>query len=272
MFISLLIANYNNEKYLDTCLKSVQKQTLSTKYFEAIIVDDCSTDKSVAIIKKYPFVKLIKLNKNIGLSGVRGKLIAASSKKATHIFFLDGDDFLDSHCLAELVKTTKENPNKIASCGTLKNNKLKSISRGGRISIINVTQHSKLWPKENLVNIKWPARLKNEDDYALPWALGKSEFIVNKKAIYHHRVVPNSLSTIKDQKNAKRLVDLALKNWPLDERNLALLHHYSSMEGAGRYFKKQCRNLKIKRPNFWKKWKWLGFKRSFVDIWTDWLF
>lgn len=272
MFISVLIANYNNEKYLDECLTSVEKQTLNKDKFEVIVVDDKSTDKSIEVISKYEFVKLIPLEKNIGLSAVRGELIKASSKKATHIFFLDADDSIHEQCLEELVDTTLKFPNNIAACGTLRNGKLKSTSRGGRISIINTTQHSKLWPKKNLVDIQWPSRLKNEDDYALPWAIGDKKFVINKKAIYYHRVVPGSLSTIKNKDNAIRTVDLALANWPINDRNLALLHHSVTMEGAGKYFKKQCKEKGLKRPNFFKKCKFIGFKRTFADFWTDILF
>ena len=95
---------------------------------------------------------------------------------------------------------------------------------------------------------------------------------LRKKAIYHHRVVEGSISTIKDKKNAERMVDLAIKNWPINNRNLSLLHHSVSMEGAAKYFKRQCKDKHIKRPNFYKKIKYIGFKRTFTDFWTDILF
>ncbi len=49
--VSVVVANYNGEKYLSTCLRSV----LKTKYpkFEVLVCDDGSDDRSVEIIKKF---------------------------------------------------------------------------------------------------------------------------------------------------------------------------------------------------------------------------
>ena len=60
-FISILITNFNKEKFLNNSLKSVLNQTFSN--YEIIIFDDASTDNSVEIIKRYKKVKLI-LNKS----------------------------------------------------------------------------------------------------------------------------------------------------------------------------------------------------------------
>ena len=49
--ISVIIPIYNTEKYLERCLDSVCNQTLSD--IEIICVNDCSTDSSLEILKKY---------------------------------------------------------------------------------------------------------------------------------------------------------------------------------------------------------------------------
>lgn len=56
--ISVVIPAYNEEKFLDKCLVSLMKQDLDKKYFEVIIVDNASTDKTSEVAQKYPF-KLI---------------------------------------------------------------------------------------------------------------------------------------------------------------------------------------------------------------------
>lgn len=48
--ISIIIPNYNKEKYIEKCVDSVLKQSYMPK--EIIIVDDCSTDNSRRTIEK----------------------------------------------------------------------------------------------------------------------------------------------------------------------------------------------------------------------------
>ena len=51
MKISIVTASYNYEKYIKETIHSILNQTY--KDWEMIIVDDCSTDNSVDIIKSY---------------------------------------------------------------------------------------------------------------------------------------------------------------------------------------------------------------------------
>ncbi len=55
--VSILITNYNKEKYLKQNLKSCLKQSYKNK--EIIFFDDCSEDKSLLLIKKFKKIKLI---------------------------------------------------------------------------------------------------------------------------------------------------------------------------------------------------------------------
>ena len=59
---SILMANYNKAAYVGEAIESVLEQSWSK--WELIIVDDCSTDDSVEIIKKYLSDRRIKLFKN----------------------------------------------------------------------------------------------------------------------------------------------------------------------------------------------------------------
>ena len=49
--VSVIIPMYNAEKFIGACLESLFKQTF--KDFEIIVVDDCSTDNSVAVVENY---------------------------------------------------------------------------------------------------------------------------------------------------------------------------------------------------------------------------
>ena len=59
--ISVLITNYNKASYLSRSINSLLKQNY--KNFEIILYDDCSTDTSLEIIKKFKKIKVIRNKK-----------------------------------------------------------------------------------------------------------------------------------------------------------------------------------------------------------------
>ena len=66
--ISIIMSVYNEEIYLKEALQSIFNQTIED--YELIIVDDCSTDRTVEIIKSFndPRIKLIINETNMGLT------------------------------------------------------------------------------------------------------------------------------------------------------------------------------------------------------------
>lgn len=87
---SIIIPNYNEERYIKRCLESIFNQTIDKSNYEVIVIDDGSNDKSVAIIKQYN-VKLLNSNR-LGAGGARNKGMNIASGK--YIILLDGDDYL----------------------------------------------------------------------------------------------------------------------------------------------------------------------------------
>jgi glycosyltransferase involved in cell wall biosynthesis len=87
---SVIIPLYNKEKYVENAINSILNQTFTN--FEIIIVNDCSTDKSVEIAQKFisDKVSIIHNEKNKGLSAARNTGI--KNAKATYITYLDADD------------------------------------------------------------------------------------------------------------------------------------------------------------------------------------
>ena len=59
--ISVVIAARNEESNIARLLSSIDKQSYSKELFEVIVVDDHSEDKTAAVVKGFPFVKLIQL-------------------------------------------------------------------------------------------------------------------------------------------------------------------------------------------------------------------
>ena len=61
MKTSVVIANFNNEKYIEQCIKSLKSQTY--KDLEIIFFDDNSSDNSLDKIKKFSNIKVIENKK-----------------------------------------------------------------------------------------------------------------------------------------------------------------------------------------------------------------
>ena len=98
---SVIIPNYNSEKYIEKCIKSVLEQTY--KNFEIIVCDDISTDKSVDIIKKLLRKKdtlIVNTTKRLS-GGTRNECIKHA--KGDYIVCIDCDDWLiDNQVLQNL--------------------------------------------------------------------------------------------------------------------------------------------------------------------------
>jgi glycosyltransferase involved in cell wall biosynthesis len=102
--ITAVIINYNYANYILDCLNSVASQT--SPYTLIIIIDDCSSDDSLSIIKKFikshhhPKIELITNKKNLG----QGGSIARSLKriKTPYVHFIDSDDFLELNVISEV--------------------------------------------------------------------------------------------------------------------------------------------------------------------------
>lgn len=96
--ISVIIPVYNVEKYLSRCLDSLKKQTFPN--WEAVCVDDGSTDGSGAVLDSYAAedarLKVIH-QKNGGLSVARNNGLSAANGR--YVYFLDSDDFMHPQLL-----------------------------------------------------------------------------------------------------------------------------------------------------------------------------
>lgn len=89
--ISIIVPTYNVEKYIRTCIESILAQTY--RNIEVIIVNDGSTDQSLAVISdlicSHHNIKVIN-QKNQGLSVARNTGIDVATGK--YITFVDADD------------------------------------------------------------------------------------------------------------------------------------------------------------------------------------
>lgn len=107
--VSIISPTYNDENTIEETIKSVLNQ--SYKNWEMLIVDDCSTDKTPDIVKKYQEkdkrIKLYRLDKNSGASVARNKAIEEA--KGKYIAFLDCDDIWFNKKLEKQINYMEKN-------------------------------------------------------------------------------------------------------------------------------------------------------------------
>lgn len=89
-FITVVIPLYNKANFIENTLQSVFNQSFQD--FEIVIVEDCSTDNSLAVVSKIKSnkIRLIKHEKNKGLSASRNT--GVKNANSNYIAFLDADD------------------------------------------------------------------------------------------------------------------------------------------------------------------------------------
>ncbi|MCA0174369.1 bifunctional glycosyltransferase family 2 protein/CDP-glycerol:glycerophosphate glycerophosphotransferase [Bacillus sp. RAR_GA_16] len=101
--ISVIIPVNNTEQYLESCIESLLAQTYQN--WEAILINDGSSDDSRAIIQSYEQedarIKLIDLKVNKGVGHARN--IGLDVATGEFIYFLDSDDTLDQYALGLLI-------------------------------------------------------------------------------------------------------------------------------------------------------------------------
>lgn len=107
-YISIIIPNYNGAATIGKCLEAVYSSRY--KNFEVIVVDDCSKDDSVEIIKRFP-CRLIQLDKHSGASKARN--IGAKNSSGEILFFIDADCLLQEDTLTLINRVFSENKNRI---------------------------------------------------------------------------------------------------------------------------------------------------------------
>lgn len=109
-FFSIIIPLFNAEPYIAKCLQSCLDQTFAN--LEVIIIDDCSSDQSVEIAKRYasqdPRLKLFYNPKNLGTFHAR--LEGIKKAKGEYCLFLDSDDFLAPHACEKIAQILVQSP------------------------------------------------------------------------------------------------------------------------------------------------------------------
>ncbi|WP_026491149.1 glycosyltransferase family 2 protein [Butyrivibrio sp. XPD2002] len=105
--VSIIMPSYNTEQYISDSIKSIQAQIYEN--WELLIVDDCSTDNTVEVIKSFnePRIRLFYNEKNSGAAISRN--YALREARGKWIAFLDSDDTWGPEKLLKQIKFMKDN-------------------------------------------------------------------------------------------------------------------------------------------------------------------
>lgn len=103
--VSVIIPVFNEEKNISTCLESLQNQTYQK--IEIIVVNDCSTDRTIDVVKKIKNTSGLNI-KTVNMDRHKERGIArntgAAYSKGSYLLFIDADMKLDKNVVKECVE------------------------------------------------------------------------------------------------------------------------------------------------------------------------
>ena len=106
--ISVIMPMYNVEKYVGLSIQTLLDQTFGD--FEAILIDDCSTDRTLEIAKSFddPRIRIIENEKNLGYPG-SARNVGLEHAVGEFVYFMDNDDILMPNCLETFINAIGDN-------------------------------------------------------------------------------------------------------------------------------------------------------------------
>lgn len=106
--VSVVVAAYNVERYIEKCIKSLMGQTY--RNLEILLIDDGATDKSREICDQYAKIdsRIRVIHKdNGGLSDVRNMGLAQAA--GVYLMYVDGDDYVSENYVETAVSCAEKN-------------------------------------------------------------------------------------------------------------------------------------------------------------------
>lgn len=178
--VSVIIPVYNVEDYIEPCLASVLNQ--SHRDIECILIDDCSTDRSVEIAERFiqnhpkkDRVKWIRQQQNQGQSVARNRGVEVASGE--YIFFVDSDDTISENCLITHLQYLEKSHAEV-TIGSIK-----EVGENGNLNVIplkeKILDRQEIWA--SFLNFQW---------YFTPWnKLIKRDFFIQNRLWFEKGII-----------------------------------------------------------------------------------
>jgi glycosyltransferase involved in cell wall biosynthesis len=115
MKISIVTTIYNVESFIKDCVDSLINQ--SYKDLEIILVNDCSTDKTMEIVNEYEDDRIVIINNSENLGAGYSRKVGIEYATGEYVITVDGDDWLSEDFIEKLVENAKETKADIVSGG-----------------------------------------------------------------------------------------------------------------------------------------------------------
>lgn len=203
--VSIIVPIYNAEKYLDSCIQSVLRQTYTN--WELILIDDGSTDKSGRIAEEYGFADeriTVFHQKNLGVSLARNQGIDEAT--GNYVVFLDADDELIEDCLAKTVNIAEETNADVVAGRSCENQELfqdriiwtgaEALENSLKDHLFTYSACAKLIRREFIGKTRFTPDIRiTEDSYFVFQLLCKQNvFVLTNDVIYFYRANSESSS------------------------------------------------------------------------------
>lgn len=207
--VSILVAVYNVQAYLNQCLDSIESQTFDN--WECILVDDGSTDNSGAICDEYARkdqrFRVIHC-KNNGVSVARN--ISIQKARGKYICFCDSDDWMEAKMIETMYRLITEHSADVVQVGFWREfngyNLEKHIVRNTIVfdrdtALIELVKDkiipSYMWNKmfcHEIIGPDFPVGKTFEDIYtSIKWFSHINRMVCDPTLLYHYRMRRGSI-------------------------------------------------------------------------------
>lgn len=254
--LTVIIPVYNVAPHLDRCLQSVQSGGVEA--MEVLLIDDASTDESLAICMKWiasdSRFHLLQHTANKGLSAARNT--GLSHAQGQYVCFVDSDDYLDPYTLQHQIQLLSIHPEvSIVEYPV-------SVYEGAKSFHYNITfpeerlltfsewlaqdgcSHAyacnKVFKRELWNNIKFPLNEYFEDLHTIPSVIHSAGHIMQSPyGCYHYMYYSGTISRVIDRRHLEDLLRGQIRAYQLLQESLGEKHP------ATLYFYLQMCNIQI---------------------------